>query len=55
MVSYHIILYQLILFPVPLVAVDYISIVNQLQPNTFTIIGETHKHSESIINKIKPG
>ena len=45
---YHTILYQLILFPVPLVAGDYSSIVNQLKPNTITIIGETHKHSESI-------
>ncbi len=45
---YHIILYQLILFPIPLVAGDYTSIVNQLKPNTITIIGETHKHPESI-------
>jgi hypothetical protein len=36
------------LFPVPLVAGDYISIVNQLKPNTITIIGETHNHPESI-------
>jgi len=45
---YHIILYQLILFPVPLVAGDYSPIVNQLKPNTITIIGETHKHPVSI-------
>lgn len=45
---YHIILYQLILFPVPLVAGDYSSIVSQLKPNTITIIGEKHKHPESI-------
>lgn len=45
---YHIILYQLILFPVPLVAGDYTSIVNQLKPNTITIIGETHKRPKSI-------
>ncbi len=45
---YHIILYQIVLLPVPLVAGDYSSIVNQLKPNTFTIIGETHKHPESL-------
>ncbi len=45
---YHIILYQFVLFPVPLVAGDYSSIVNQLKPNTITIIGESHKHPESI-------
>ena len=45
---YHIILYQLILSPTPLIAGDYTSVVNQLNPNTITIIGETHKHPESI-------
>ncbi len=46
---YHIILYQLILFPVPLIAGDYTCIVNQLKPNTITIIGEVHKQPESLI------
>ncbi|NOR70659.1 MAG: hypothetical protein GQ532_13365 [Methylomarinum sp.] len=45
---YHIILYYLISSSAPLVAGDYQSIADQIKPNTITIIGETHKHPESI-------
>ena len=46
---YHIILYQMIFLTSPSLAGDYSTIIDQLKPNTITIIGEQHKHSESII------
>lgn len=45
---YHTVLYQLILLPAPLMAGAYSPILEQLQPNSITIIGEIHQHPESI-------
>ena len=48
MVSYHTILYYLILLPTPLVAGIFNPILDKLKPNSITIIGETHQRPESI-------
>jgi len=48
MVSYHTILYNLILLPAPLLAGTSSPIVDQLKPNSITILGETNRRPESI-------
>lgn len=45
-IPYHIIL---LLFSSLSMAGDYTPIIDQIKPNTITIIGEQHKHPESII------